>query len=327
MSSPLGPFRISLSGDEAPSIFTSLVKAGIAPAELPQTVSADSDALPGPIGADWLQQALARTKVDLHARWSDRDFLSISVRSQMVMLGRAKLEHTPEQLVDRLAEVPFELAAMPTLHANWTAGPPHARYNPPGFGMLHFQHGWAAALRGRGHDRLVSRRWLEYGPWRTLRAADDTTLVQFHDLAASSADALAQAKPGHVLLGTASDKSGYLGPDYTFSPDASATYSPSDRALKFILAGRDPTPRELRDAAASRHYQSLGPDSPVKEVRFVFVDGELARRNLHTLWLYGHRCFLAGPHEERSLDADYTPPVPQRPLWVTDLGRCDRVEG
>lgn len=325
MISPLGPFRISLSGAEAPSIYTSLVKAGIAPAELPQTVSADSTDLPAPIKADWLQQAVARAKVDLFARWSDRDFMSISVRSQMVMLGRAKLEYTPEELADRLAEVPFELAAMPTLHAIWTAGPPHARYNPPGFGMLHFQHGWAAALRGRGHDRLVSRRWLDYGPWRTLRAASDTTLVQFHDLAASSADALAQARPGHVLLGVVSEKSGYIGPDYAFSPDARATYSPQDRALKLVIAGRDPTPRELRDAAASRSLQSLGPESPIAEVRFIFVDEELARRNLHTLWLYGHRCFLAGAHEERSLDADYTPAAPQKPQWVTDLGRCDRV--
>jgi hypothetical protein len=327
MSSPLGAFRISLSGAEALPIYTSLVQAGIAPAGLPQSVSVDSKDLPAPTDEGWLKQALDRTEVTLFARWTDWDFVSISVRSRLVKVGRKKLEHTPEQLADLLAEVPFELAAMPTLHPIWTAGAPHTRYNPPGFGDLHFQHGWAAALRGRGHDRLVSRRWLDYGPWRTLRAAHDTTLVQFHDLAASSADALLQAKPGHVLLGTASDKSGYIGPDYAFSPEASATYSPQDRALKLILAGREPTPRELRDAAASRYLQSLGPDSPVAEVRFVFVDEELARRSLPALWLYGHRCFLAGPHEERSLDADYTPPQPERPQWVTGLGRCDRVEG
>lgn len=325
MSSSLGAFRISLSGAEALPIYASLVASGIAPKELPQSVSVDSKDLPAPVGEDWLQQSLARTEVTLFARWTDWDFMSISVRSRLVKVGRKTLTHTPEQLVDLLAEVPFELLAMPTLHPIWTAGAPHTRYNPPGFGDLHFQHGWAAALRGRGHDRLVSRRWLDYGPWRTLRAAHDTTLVQFHDLAAPSADALAQAKPGHVLLGTASEKSGYIGPDYSFSPDASATYSPEDRALKLIIAGRDPTPRELRDAAASRHLQSLGSGSPIDEVRFIFVDEELARRNLHTLWLYGHRCFLAGAHEERSLDADYTPPAPQRPQWVTDLGRCDRV--
>lgn len=308
-------------------IHAALVAAGLVPAEPPQSVAVDTGALPAPVGADWMQQALSRAEVELFARWSDEDFVTVSVRSKLVKLGRAALELTPEQLVDVLAAVPFELAALPTLHPSWTAGPPHARYNPPGFGDLHFRHGWAALLRGRGHDRLVSRRWLDYGPWRTLRAASDTTLVQFHDLGAAAGDALAQAKPGHVLLGAASEKSGYIGPDYSFSPEVRATYSPERRALQLVIAGREPTPRELRDAAASRCLQSLGPERPIDEVRFVFVDEELARRSLHTLWLYGHRCVLAGAHEERELDTDYAPPEPERPAWVRALGRCDRVAG
>ena len=327
MSSPLAPFKISLSGAEVLPIYSALVAAGLVPDTLPQSVSVDTGSLPSPLGADWMQQALAKAEVELFARWTDDDFLTVSVRSQLVKLGRESLALTPEQLVDVLAGVPFELAALPTLHPSWTAGPPHARYNPPGFGDLHFRHGWAAALRGRGHDRLVSRRWLDYGPWRTLRGGGDTTLVQFHDLGASSSDALAQAKPGHVLLGAASEKSGYIGPDYSFSPEARATYSPERRALQLTVAGRDPTPRELRDAAASRYLQSLGPERPIDEVRFIFIDEELARRSLQTLWLYGHRCVLAGPHEERALDADYVPPAPERPAWVGQQGRCDRVAG
>lgn len=158
MSSPLGPFKVSLSGAEVLPIYTALVEAGIALSEPPQSVSVDTAELPGPFGADWLPQALARTEVNLFARWTDRDFMAVSVRTRVVKVGRKKLEHTPEQLVDLLANVPFELLAIPTLHAIWTAGPPHTRYNPPTFGDLHFQHGFAAALRGRGHDRLVSRR-------------------------------------------------------------------------------------------------------------------------------------------------------------------------
>jgi len=307
---------MSLSGPAVLPIYSALVAAGLVPAERPQSVSVDTDSLPQPIGADWMQQALAKAEVDLFARWTDDDFLTVSVRSNMVKVGRAALAFTPEQLVGLLAAVPFELAGLPTLHPAWTAGPPHARYNPPGFGDLHFRHGWAAALRGRGHDRLVSRRWLDHGPWRTLRAENDTTLVQFHDLAASTTDALAQAKPGHVLLGAPSEKSGYIGPDYSFGPEAQATYSPARRALQFTVAGCDPTPRELRDAAASRYLQSLGPERPIDEIQFIFVDEELALRNLHKLWLYGHRCVLAGPHEERFLDIDYVSPAPQPPAWV-----------
>lgn len=53
--------------------------------------------------------------------------------------------------------------------------------------------GWAVWLKGRGHDHLPSRRWLEHGPWRYRPLPNDISMLQLCDLAASPAEQVAQA--------------------------------------------------------------------------------------------------------------------------------------
>ena len=117
-----------------------------------------------------------------------------------------------------------------------------------------------------------------------------------------------------------SERGGFLSSRYRMRQGATVTYSGAQRALVTVVAGRDIPPLELRDAAAARYYQTLGPERPIDEVRFVFIEEEVARRHLHELWLYGHRCFVADGTGERSLDADYVPPPAEKPDWVLALG-------
>src|SRR5690606_11851077 len=71
----------------------------------------------------------------------------------------------------------FELFTAGTVHLiEWD----DLAYVAPSFADMHYPHGWACAFKGPGHDRLVSRRWLEHGPWRLIRDNEnDVSFVQF----------------------------------------------------------------------------------------------------------------------------------------------------
>jgi hypothetical protein len=93
-----------------------------------------------------------------------------------------------QEVLRLLTSLPFERAAFSELYAKWVP----EDYEQPRFHEKHYPVGWACAFRSAGHEALVSRRWLDFGPWRVLRGPGDTTLVQFHELGVDAATALVQ---------------------------------------------------------------------------------------------------------------------------------------
>jgi hypothetical protein len=185
------------------------------------------------------------------------------------------------------------------------------------FGDGHRAHGWGCALRGAGHDRLVSRRWLEHGPWRLVRRPGDLSVVQFHDLDADAETAYAQAHPGHLRMGI-SDEGGYLPRDYAYSGEIRGLYDGARRTLEVVVApGGDVAPAGLRDAAAikAEHRRRPPREKPVAQVAFVFLTETDARRHLHALWLHDLECWVADDRPKRRLDDAYQPP-PSAPAWA-----------
>lgn len=191
----------------------------------------------------------------------------------------------------------------------------------PSFGVGHVHHGWACAFRGAGHDRLVSRRWIDFGPWRVIRRADDLTIVQFHDLQADPATAATQARPGWERMGPSST-GGFLSFPYRFSYEVEGLYLPSTRTLEIVVPpGGKVEQVRMRDACAVRSRHNLDAAAagrPIDQVAYVFVDEADARAHLHELWLRELEVWLVDGTGKRRLDDAYAPTL-QPPAWVHQL--------
>ncbi len=305
--------KLGLTGPDLPELFRRAQAALLPDAGPPSSLLVG--AKKRKVTPDWLERWSGETA--LVAEWEGRGWLRLDPGE----IIKAKLDDydlDPRRLLALLAGLPFEVCSTAPLYKEWT-GELEGVYEARSFGRLHWPHGWACLFRGGGHDRLVSRRWLEQGPWRLLRGDDDTSLVQFHDLEADAAAALAQATPAHERMG-ASDRGGYIQTNFSYSKDLKGLYYASESAMHVTVPfGKTVTEREMLDACAARFYQALGPEQPLDNVVYVFVDDEAARAHLHELWLRGLGCraFVAGL--ERRLDDDYRPPPPDRPEWVVRL--------
>jgi hypothetical protein len=266
---------------------------------------------------DWLEKWSAGLENFLEAQWDGRGWLRLDP-GVVVKIGLEDYDFDPRRLLALLSELPFDVCSTAPLYQEWY-GPLSGEYEGRTFGNLHWPHGWGCLFRGSGHDRLVSRRWLEHGPWRLLRGGNDTSLVQFHDLEADAAAALAQARPGHERMGY-SDTGGYVKDNYTYLRDLKGLYYAGER--KMIVAvpyGEGVSEREMLDACAARFYQALGEDKPLDNVAYSFVDDEAARAHLHALWLRGLECRAFVKGVEGRLDESYVPPPPDKPDWVVRL--------
>lgn len=197
------------------------------------------------------------------------------------------------------------------MHSEWSE-----RYDfpGPGFGDGHFPLGWACAFRGEGHKRLVSRRWLEFGPWRLTHGSNDTSFVQFHDLDTDPDAAFMEARPGHERMGI-SDNGGFIQSDYVYTYSIDGLYSPEERRLRILVHGREISQLEMLDACAARLYQALGPKRPLDAIAYVFADEGYAAAHLHELWLRELECWTFNNGREVRLDLDYRP-SPVKPLWI-----------
>lgn len=267
--------------------------------------------------ADWFDVWSAKMEGFLFAEWAGAGWLRLDP-GRIVKVSAAEYDLDPRRLLDALGEVPFTVCSAATIHPEWTTGALGEEYLAPSFGDLHWRHGWGCLFRGAGHDRLVSRRWLDFGPWLLRRGANDTSLIQFHDLDADAARALEQARPGHERMGI-SPVGGYVQTDFHYSRDLKGLYYAEERKLHVAVpVGEEVTQREMLDACAARLYQALGPNQPLDNVVYVFVEEEAARAHLHELWLRALECraFLEGV--ETRLDEDYHP-SPVEPEWVTQL--------
>ena len=197
-----------------------------------------------------------------------------------------------------------------------------ADYPRTGFGRSTITHGWGCMFRGAGHDRLASRRWLDFGPWRVLRRPDDTTFIQFHDLAITDpAEAYEQAKAGHARMGI-SPTGGYIAwhMQGLLKGAGQGLYTASERLLEVVVGpGNTVTQAEMLCNAALRlHHRSAPTSTPVERVAYVFVNEPDARAHLHELWLRELECWVVDDKGKRRLDLDYHP-VPDPPAWVKRL--------
>ena len=214
----------------------------------------------------------------------------------------------PAAVLDLVAGLPFEVASFGVLYPEW-----QDTYTPPGFAQMQALLGWGCAFRGAGHDRLVSRRWLEAGPWRLWRAAGDLSLVQFHELGLAAEAALAQARPGHGRLGIG-ENGGYLQDPYHFQSEVRGLYVAAEKKLVIAAADRV-TAVQMRDACALRRKRRADTAEPVEVVAYMFLNEELARAQLPELWLRELECWALIDGRPVRLDVDFRPVV-ERPDWT-----------
>ncbi|MEU5025648.1 hypothetical protein [Streptomyces milbemycinicus] len=210
-----------------------------------------------------------------------------------------------EEVASLLSDIPFEVASFEPRYSEWITMRSHYG-RIPGFGRYHFKHGWACAFQGDGHLRMVSRRWVDHGPWRVLRGSNDTTLVQFHDLDLDAEAAFAQARPAHRHMGI-SDEGGFLQSRYVYKEGLHGLYDAERRVMEVVVIGREVSPLEMRDACAARRDQKLGPEQPVDNVAFVFLDPREASAHLPRLWLYGLECWTIVDEVKTRLDTEEPP--------------------
>jgi hypothetical protein len=273
-----------------------------------------------PVTPDWREQVAGATLAatadwDRDAGPADAKVVTLlqptPARSGIVLAAAPAAFTRAEEVLDLLADVPFELASFRTLWpAEWK------KLDAPrlGFGQQHAVHGWACAFRGAGHDRLVSRRWLDHGPWRLLRGAGDLTLVQFHDLDAAAKQALAQAIPAHARMGIA-DTGGFIQAAPT-GDKVEGLYDAETRTLEVVVAGRPVSQAEMLAACAVRRARRADPDKPIERIAYVFVSDTDARAHCHELWLRELECWSVDGGSKRRLDVDHHP-EPAPPAWVS----------
>jgi hypothetical protein len=170
-------------------------------------------------------------------------------------------------VLDQIKKINWEVAVFSSLHYEWE----ELNYDAPGFGGGLGVLGWGCAFKGEGHNRVVSRRFLEFNPWRVIRDEEhDITLIQFHDLEASPELALEQARVGHDIMAKPLEGGFYQRNLRLSNVDFSGVYEPEDQTLRVMIpVGEIVTRAQMMDACKIRHFQLGGEDQPLKNVGLV----------------------------------------------------------
>lgn len=309
-----GKLSVTLKGPDAEAIVRELLAAGRVPEGAPESMRIDFE-YKKPT-ANWLAASLGKAK---HVRVFFEDDSSLSFEhGGLVEFQRTGIEfHDPTTLFE-LGKLPFEVASIGTVYTEWFD--PALGWDSPGFSDGHGTHGWACGFKGAGHDRLVSRRWLDHGPWRVVRQEGDVTWVVFHDLAADPVLALDQAAPGHARMGI-SDEGGFIQSNFVYKYRLKGVYDTETRTLRVPIADDSVPPRQMLEMAAAKRDPRVRTEQPIDQVAFVFIREADARANLHEIWLHGLECWTFNEEgREVRLDADYHP-EPHPPAWVEALAR------
>ncbi len=300
--------RISLTGPDPAAIVRALVDLAWFPAR-PAKLVVDGNVI-DPSSAATEAIAGART---VGTATAARGWMSMS--GTVVKLSDREFPWDEARVLAALAEVPFHEAVVANIHRSWYEG--LDRLDPPRyeFGAGHFALGAMCAFKGDGHRNLVSRRWLERGPWRIVLDANDVSLVQFHDLAVDAVTALREAAPGHVCM-----IDGHIAEPFEFDRRLSGSYSARDRRLWIHVVDREVTPSEMMLACAVRRDQILR-EGHIDAIAFQFIDEATARRQLHDLWMRDLECWTYVKGAVTRLDADYVPRPPPPVDWVEAMPR------
>lgn len=277
-----------------------------------------------PVVPQWKQRLLSGTTTSwarLNA-FEDTQFHQIAIRakSDLVTFSIRDGFSTVEEALALVEPLPFELTVFGSIFRQWAK----EDYDRFGVGRSMVDHGWGCVFRGKGHDRLVSRRWLDFGPWRVLRRPKDTTFIQFHDLAITDpAEAYEQAKAGHERMGN-SPIGGYIQSyiEGLLKGVGDGLYIAESRLREIVVApGIEVSQGQMLCNAALRLYYRLNPSAqqPVDRIAYVFMDMDDARAHLHELWLRELECWAFNDHGQKvRLDLDYHP-TPNPPDWVKRL--------
>jgi len=272
--------------------------------------------------ANW-RERLLRDGGESYAFWKDASYNTLAGFSYLpgseLVLFTLPIGGDGEHHRAALERLPFEVAALTSPHWNaWV----EAKKRRWGFARTHVDHGWACAFRGAGHDRLVSRRWLDFGPWRVIHRPDDTTFIQFHDLAITDPEeAYAQAAPGHQRMGVDPIGGFIQGIDPEVLKEVKGVFIPATRALEIPVApGIQVTQQDMRVACALRLYQRLKLPAAqrIEKIAYVFIERRDAEAHLHELWLRELECWYMDETGRHRIDADYHP-TPNPPEWVKKL--------
>ena len=256
---------------------------------------------------NWIDKLIPKFEFDVRANWNNslesqyiQAFINYDVRTQLVAIKIEDFEFTRvKNIVSMIAMLPWSVANFHkiTRKDGWK------KYRAPGFADGHGGHGWACAFKGEGHNHLVSRRWLEYHPWRLIRDEEnDISFVQFHDLDADPTEALEQAIPGHRAM-SMYGVGGYIGKTHPFSNNLRGVYLPDERNLRVVIpAGKEITYSQMSDYCAARHFQAFK-EGDIDVLSFVFIVAAEAEPYLYDLWLRNIECFGFTPKgEEIRLD-------------------------
>ena len=296
------------------ALLRSLIEAGMVSATPPDEVGIHGPRLKE-VPPDWVT-------VDFHGKtltayWNDGSYVSVS-GPDLVFVSTRNYQLDVNDLAARLANVEFEAANF--CEIRWWDNPKGPAYKSPDGKVGTYRLGFAVAYRGKGHDRAMSRRWLDRGPWRVLRGANDTTFPQFHDESADVVTSLEQAKPCHAQMSDRAQAPLPLREAYAAGAvPVQGTDLALERKYKLSVAGRRVSRLEMREVVAARYYQLLGPDRPIDNVLYTFMDKAELEEVLPDLWLYGLEAQYRDAAGLHRMDDSYVPPPYEKPDWVKRL--------
>jgi hypothetical protein len=271
---------------------------------------------------DWPELAQAANGQCL-AFWEDERYRTIKGFSYLpgpeLVHFTLPIPGTFTQHLSFIETLPLQLAVVESpLDSEW-------RGRTWGFGRGMGSHGLAAIFRGAGHDRLVSHRWLDFGPWRVIHRPNDTTVVQFHDDSLTDgAEAYTQAAPGHERMGN-SDIGGYLQHQLDWiCGNVRGLYTEKSKLFEIVVPPGVAVPQsDMLGACALKLKRKLeNSRDRIDTIAYVFIDRADAEAHLHELWLRELQCWYVDERGKHRLDDTYHP-TPNPPDWVKRLNDRD----
>jgi hypothetical protein len=318
--------QISAMGPDPRGLFAKVAASAPFASRLPVEVAVEYEEIA--FDEHWVRDALGRgDKSSITATWlglhgERHTGPQLDIERWGLVLWSIRDDEVPplDSVFSFVMGLPFEILVIGPLFSDRRSSPPPGEWDGDrepldGLAEGHRVHGLGVLFRGKGHDRLVSQRWLEHGPWLVRRMENDTTWIQFHDDTADAETAWAQAARAHDRMGI-SHVGGYLQHDYVFHSTIRGLYKGADRTLTIVRSGEPLTQVELLDLCAYRAQMRTDAKQPIDRVRVLFMEERDARRYLHELWLRELECWcIDAQGREVRLDDAYQPEriVPE---WV-----------